>query len=94
MKLLALLLAALLLGPTAPAGAAPTHRHAPHCKVLERTSVVQTRDVRGVIMGVTWKDGRPVYTYGTGIQHRTVTTVTERCRGKVSTSTTATAWSY
>lgn len=65
-----------------------------HCKILSTSVQTQTRDVAGMIMSVSYVNGHPVYTYGHGVQHRTATTMTERCRGKVSKAVTYTAWTY
>lgn len=60
------------------------------CRVLSAVTETQTRNVTGVIVGV--ENGQPVY--GRGVQHRVKTTVTQRCRGKVSTTVAYTAWEY
>jgi hypothetical protein len=80
----AAVVALLAVGGAQAAEAKGGGPHKAHCKVTS-TSTEQTRDVTGVDQGGT---------YGTGIQHRTQTTTSTRCRGKVTTVVTYTPWTY
>lgn len=93
MKALAAL--ALAVGITlAPVHSAEAAQPPAKCRVLSSSTVTETRDVSGAVTGVSYVNGHPLYTYGHSIQHRTVTTTTQRCRGKVTTTTTASPWGY
>lgn len=81
-------MAALLISGGSAANAAPSKPA--HCKVLSVQTAQQVRDMTGVVIGM--KDGAAVY--GSGTQHQTVTTTSERCRGKVSTVVVASGWHY
>lgn len=87
-KTLAAAAVAALLISGGSASAAPSK--AAHCKVLSVQTVQQSRNMNGVVVGIV--DGKPIF--GHGYQHRTQTTTTERCRGKVSTSITYSSWVY
>jgi len=87
-RTLAALAVSVLLISGGSASAAPSKPA--HCKVLSVQTVQQSRDMNGVVVGI--KNGEPVY--GHGIQHRTQTTTTERCRGKLSTLVTYSTWAY
>lgn len=78
---------ALSVGATAPAEAAPKC----HSKVLVQET--QTRNVTGVLIGMTYdSNGVPHPVYGNGIQKREYRVVRVRCGRSVMTLTSYTPW--
>lgn len=92
--LLSVLVAAALVAGGVGTAPAEAKQPPPRCHLVSVVTTHETRDVTGKHLGYKYGEDGVWLRIGNGIQERTVTTRTNRCRGKLSSSSTMTSWKY
>lgn len=92
--LLSVLVAVALVAGGVGMAPAEAKQPPPRCHLVSVVTTHEFRDVTHKMLGYKFGEDGIWLRIGNGIQERTVTTTTKRCRGKLSRSSTATSWKY